>query len=1535
MRKNWRRILSLLICAAMVMTMNTQAFAESLAGSASAGTAADESRAASGVTGAAAEETVSEDVSTDAAGADDSDIEAAGNKGDTTWQDSFTYTLDGTDIICSKYTGTATEVEIPAKATVSGTDYTTELEPDSSDIYNIIGIFQNTKVTSVSIDSGYMLGEYGFNNIFSGCSALKSVTLGSFNVKSGDTLNFSNMFFDCYLLSSITFGDSFKTSNVINMFNMFGRCNNLKSLDLSSFDTSNITYPMDIDIQANYMLKYCSKLTTLVTPKQSSSTFTAVLPCTMYDSENNSYSELPKGATKSIELRSDRRCVVSFNDVSGNTIRTESVIPGNTVSAPASEEAGYYYEWYTDQGLTNKYDLLSPVKSNLMLYEKKVAVSYSISFNANGGEGRMDGQEMKYAVKAAISDNQFKRKGYTFINWNTASDGTGTSYENGEEVKDLSSTNGATVTLYAQWTLFRDSISFNANGGSGTMAEQDMTSLSSASLSANQFTMTGYTFVSWNTAQDGSGTYYADKQMVDNLPEKCGAAVTLYAQWKANSYSISFNGNSGSGTMADQDMTYDAAAALSANQFKKTGYGFTNWNTAADGSGTSYAAGAEVKNLVSEDGVTVTMYAQWQVSTYRICFNANGGTGTKYYQEMTYDESYTLYPNPFVRTDCTFTGWNTAADGSGTSYADTATVKNIITENGATVTLYAQWESEVGWLNDYLYTVDETAQTITCTEYKNTTSTNAVVPASTVVNGKEYKTALSGNVFCDRSALKSISIEEGVKTGTSCVSMFYGCRGLTSLDIKGLDTSAAEDMSNMFCNCACITSLDLSSFNTATVYSMGSMFSGCSSLKELDLQSFNTSNVRSMSCMFFGCSSIKKLDLSSFDTSKVREMNYMFYGLSFSGNITDAMDSLDLSNFNISKVESMIYMFNDAYIKLLDISSFDMSNVQEADKMLYTKSGGGEIGVIRTPQKMGSISVDLGGIVFCDKWGNGYTGIPAGLTKSIAIAQKLNGPQYGYTYTVSIYDSSRNLIATEIIPRSDTVYIPDKYTALYTDIRCRKAYDTDTQVHSSMTLYVKGKDYKEPVIPVTFYTVTFNSDGGSAVSSVRVAAGDDITLPEDPSKPDSVFGGWFTRANGKGTQYTDGTAVTGDTTLYAYWFTSDWRTDISESIITAIKAQTYDGSEKRPALTVLDGSKKLTEGVDYEVSFTNNIDAGAATATVNGIGDYKGTKSMIFAINKKPFNSRDFVVNTTDMKLTVSGAKSPVTVYDRTLNDYLMDGLDYNVTYEDADKAGTAKVTVTAAYEGSYTGKLSRTYRIFDTADSVIAAVSIYTVSADYNGKAQKPQVISVKDADGTAVDETHYSVKYKNNKNAGLASVIVTGRRGYKGSVTVYFTINPISVAGLTGLSVNRISDRTFSGSPIKPKPTVKYTNEKGKTVTLSSKYYTVIYSDNVEAGTAHILVTGRGNYGGTASGTFEITQRALTKGVKVKGFKSAVKLGSGAATQSNLTLVCGKYELTEGTDYTVRYENNTAAGKAKAIIEAADDSSFKGSITKSFRVK
>ena len=247
----------------------------------------------------------------------------------------------------------------------------------------------------------------------------------------------------------------------------------------------------------------------------------------------------------------------------------------------------------------------------------KLTVKYTIVYKGNGSTGgKMSSQKVTYGNGATLTANAFTRKGYTFTGWNTKANGSGTAYKNQSNGSTLTKADGSTVTLYAQWKANRYTIKFNGNGAaSGSMKTlKNCQYDKSYTLKSNAFKKNGYTFAGWNTKKDGSGKTYKNKAGVKNLTTKSGGTVTLYAQWKANQYTVKFNGNgASSGSMKTlKNCQYGKNYKLKSNAYKKKGYTFAGWNTKKNGSGKTYKNKAQIKNLTTKSGGTVTLYAQWK-----------------------------------------------------------------------------------------------------------------------------------------------------------------------------------------------------------------------------------------------------------------------------------------------------------------------------------------------------------------------------------------------------------------------------------------------------------------------------------------------------------------------------------------------------------------------------------------------------------------------------------------------------------------------------------------------------------------------------------------------------------------------------------------------------------------------------------------------------------------------------------------------------------------------------------------------------------
>ena len=322
---------------------------------------------------------------------------------------------------------------------------------------------------------------------------------------------------------------------------------------------------------------------------------------------------------------------------------TKSVKKGEKIIVVGYLINKYNNKWYLTNGGSYIYhEYLSPE-------------SYVVSYNLNGGTGSITSQTKTHDTNLTLTKTKPTGKNFTvtynanggtvstssktvsqtFTNWNTAANGSGTAYNAGATYSA-----NASVTLYAQY----------ANPSIGSLPTP---------------TRSGYAFDGWYTAANG-GTKITDSTKVT-------ANTTVYAHWKANAYTVSYNVNGGTGSIASQTKTHDTNLTLTTSKptgksftitynanggtvstsSKTVSQTFTNWNAAANGSGTAYNAGATYSTNAS-----VTLYAQY----------ANPSIGS--------------LPTP-TRSGYTFDGWYTAANG-GTKITDT-------TKATANTTVYAHW----------------------------------------------------------------------------------------------------------------------------------------------------------------------------------------------------------------------------------------------------------------------------------------------------------------------------------------------------------------------------------------------------------------------------------------------------------------------------------------------------------------------------------------------------------------------------------------------------------------------------------------------------------------------------------------------------------------------------------------------------------------------------------------------------------------------------------------------------------------------------
>ena len=371
----------------------------------------------------------------------------------------------------------------------------------------------------------------------------------------------------------------------------------------------------------------------------------------------------------------DKQSVKNLSSTQGAVVDIYAKWTDGSVTLPTPTRTGYDFDgWYTSSSGGTRVggggSTYTPT-ANITLYAHWSVNSYTVTYNANGGSGAPASQTKTHGVSLTLSSVKPTRTGYTFKNWNTQSNGSGTTYNPGGTY-----TANSSVTLYAQWTPVTYTVTYNANGGSGAPAAQTKTHGVSLTLSSVKPTRYGYTFKCWNTQSNASGTNYSSGGLYT-----ANSNVTLYAQWIPVTYKVTYNANGGSGAPASQTKTYGITLFLSNTKPTRTGYTFKCWNTQSNGYGTNYGSGSSYN--VDAD---LTLYAQWTPVTYTVTYNANGGNNAPSAQTKTHGVSLALSTVKPTRTGYTFKNWNTQPGGGGTNYSS----GSLYTSN-ANVTLYAQW----------------------------------------------------------------------------------------------------------------------------------------------------------------------------------------------------------------------------------------------------------------------------------------------------------------------------------------------------------------------------------------------------------------------------------------------------------------------------------------------------------------------------------------------------------------------------------------------------------------------------------------------------------------------------------------------------------------------------------------------------------------------------------------------------------------------------------------------------------------------------
>ncbi|GHV72201.1 hypothetical protein FACS1894201_00130 [Bacteroidia bacterium] len=427
------------------------------------------------------------------------------------------------------------------------------------------------------------------------------------------------------------------------------------------------------------------------------------------------------------------------------------------------------------------------VCSDTVLYAVWLNNQYLIHYVANGGSGDMVDQPMTYDYIYQLNTNNYSRLGYTLKEWNTVANGSGSAFLNQEyPVLNIVNTHDTTVSLYAQWQPNHYLLSFDVGASSSGGTPASRTVCYDSVVGALPIPVNlGYGFNGWYTnlitvdgALQGAGTRYMDTSIyretdaitlhawwiagyftvyfntnggvvsypvampagngvlpianptrqgydfegwyhdnetfshkwlfagdISGVADTIRQDSTIHTKWIAHTYTVAYHGNTANneGIMtASNNVLYGSKIELKANAYVKTGYHFKAWNRAIGGGIESYGDKDSVSNLVSAQGDTAHLYAQWEGNLYKLRFNSNATTGYQPTVTMSRDSQYVRF-NARVdslpiasRAGYRFEGWHRNANGTGGALYSILNTYN----DAGDLTLFAQW-SPIGFTLSY------------------------------------------------------------------------------------------------------------------------------------------------------------------------------------------------------------------------------------------------------------------------------------------------------------------------------------------------------------------------------------------------------------------------------------------------------------------------------------------------------------------------------------------------------------------------------------------------------------------------------------------------------------------------------------------------------------------------------------------------------------------------------------------------------------------------------------------------------------------
>ncbi len=408
--------------------------------------------------------------------------------------------------------------------------------------------------------------------------------------------------------------------------------------------------------------------------------------------------------------------------------------------------------------------------------------------------------------------------------------------------------------------------------------------------------------------------------------------------------------------------------------------------------------------------------------------------------------------------------------------------------------------------------------------------------------------------------------------------------------------------------------------------------------------------------------------------------------------------------------------------------------------------------------------------------------------------------------------------------------------------------------------------------------------------------------------------------------------------------------DVVDTIKLSSTKYTYDSSECRPTVTLTDYNGKTISAKNYDVAYSNNVNAGRATVTITGREDagYTGELTKTFQITARDINSCEIEALASPVIYTQGTEYKPEVTL--TYGDYeLVKGKDYQVSYRNYNKIGTETIIIDGI--GNFSSSREEYVTLIGDFEKDVE-VSIEGEVADYNndfateyttrytGSTVENPSVEVTLAGKTLVETKDYTIKYdyqSDRTNVGKVEIQINGAGTYAGkSVIASYEIVPRPLTGCV-LTLTGADSKVYTGSPITFDPKdVTLTRNGVALVYGEDEDYVLEYEDNTNAGTATIKAVGKGNYTGSVETQFTIGRKDINDydEIQIVGVSDKQYTGKEITFPDAKVMYLGKSELEEipAENYNLVYTSNTDIGTA--TVTAYGQGNLTGSVYTTFKI-